>query len=59
MGMDWLILIFINLLNTINHRISLATITGTEPPGRFGSLRVEGSNVLGFQEKPKGDGAIH
>jgi glucose-1-phosphate cytidylyltransferase len=35
-----------------------ATITGTEPPGRFGSLRVEGNKVLGFQEKPKGDGAI-
>ena len=51
----------IDIHKLIQHHQSqnkLATITGTEPPGRFGSLRVEGNNVLGFQEKPKGDGAI-
>ena len=40
------------------HRRSgrLATVTATQPPGRFGALRFEGDNVLGFQEKPVGDG---
>jgi glucose-1-phosphate cytidylyltransferase len=26
------------------------------PPGRFGSLELEGDRVTGFQEKPMGDG---
>lgn len=34
----------------------LATVTATQPPGRFGSLRFEGSRVTGFREKPDGDG---
>jgi len=34
----------------------LATVTATQPPGRFGALRLEDTNVLGFQEKPLGDG---
>jgi glucose-1-phosphate cytidylyltransferase len=34
----------------------LATVTAMQPPGRFGSLRLEGSRVTGFQEKPIGDG---
>jgi glucose-1-phosphate cytidylyltransferase len=34
----------------------LATVTGTQPPGRFGALRYEGERVTGFQEKPLGDG---
>jgi len=34
----------------------LATVTATQPPGRFGSLRMEGNTVTGFQEKPVGDG---
>ena len=40
------------------HRRSgrLATVTATQPPGRFGALRFEGDKVLGFQEKPDGDG---
>jgi glucose-1-phosphate cytidylyltransferase len=40
------------------HRKSglLATVTGTQPPGRFGALRYEGKQVTGFQEKPLGDG---
>jgi len=36
----------------------LATVTSTQPGGRFGALDLDGSSqVLGFQEKPKGDGA--
>jgi len=34
----------------------LATLTATQPPGRFGALNLDGSNVIGFQEKPQGDG---
>ena len=34
----------------------LATVTATQPPGRFGSLILDGSHVKGFQEKPQGDG---
>lgn len=35
-----------------------ATITSVQPSGRFGALVLDGkSNVLSFQEKPKGDGA--
>ena len=36
----------------------LATITGTEPPGRFGALKIQDDRVTGFQEKPKGDNSI-
>ena len=34
----------------------LATLTATQPPGRFGALKLSGSEVLSFQEKPQGDG---
>ena len=34
-----------------------ATLTGVQPPGRFGALEVEGTKVSGFQEKPDGDGS--
>jgi glucose-1-phosphate cytidylyltransferase len=35
----------------------LATVTSTQPGGRFGALDLtENNQVLGFQEKPKGDG---
>jgi len=34
----------------------LATVTAMQPPGRFGAIRYEGRRVLGFQEKPQGDG---
>lgn len=33
------------------------TLTAVRPPGRFGALSTEGSKVVDFQEKPKGDGA--
>jgi glucose-1-phosphate cytidylyltransferase len=34
----------------------LATVTATQPPGRFGAIRFAQDRVLGFQEKPQGDG---
>jgi glucose-1-phosphate cytidylyltransferase len=34
-----------------------ATVTATTAPGRFGALRMQGTAVEGFQEKPAGDGA--
>lgn len=34
----------------------LATVTASQPPGRFGAIRHEEDRVLGFQEKPQGDG---
>lgn len=38
-------------------RGKLATLTATQPPGRFGVLDLEGNNVRSFQEKPHGDGS--
>ncbi len=35
---------------------TLATLTATQPPGRFGALSLEKHQVTGFQEKPQGDG---
>lgn len=34
-----------------------ATVTAVQPPGRFGSLHMEGDRVVEFLEKPIGDGA--
>jgi glucose-1-phosphate cytidylyltransferase len=34
-----------------------ATLTGVQPPGRFGSVNHDGDEVDSFQEKPEGDGA--
>ncbi|MEJ2632460.1 MAG: glucose-1-phosphate cytidylyltransferase [Acidihalobacter sp.] len=34
----------------------LATMTATQPPGRFGALGLDGDHVHSFQEKPSGDG---
>ena len=34
-----------------------ATLTGVQPPGRFGALGLEDSKVVAFQEKPEGDGS--
>lgn len=33
-----------------------ATVTAVQPPGRFGSLQIENSEVKSFIEKPQGDG---
>jgi len=35
-----------------------ATITAVQPPGRFGALQLKGARVLGFTEKPRGDGGF-
>lgn len=35
---------------------TLATLTATQPAGRFGALQLEGSGVRAFVEKPQGDG---
>ncbi len=35
----------------------LATICAVQPPGRYGALIRDGDTVLGFKEKPPGDGA--
>jgi glucose-1-phosphate cytidylyltransferase len=34
----------------------LATMTATQPPGRFGALQMDGHAVTSFLEKPTGDG---
>ena len=33
-----------------------ATVTSVQPPGRYGALDLDGDRVLGFTEKPRGDG---
>ncbi|MEK7393908.1 MAG: glucose-1-phosphate cytidylyltransferase [Fibrobacterota bacterium] len=35
----------------------LATLTGVQPPGRFGALDIDGTAIRSFQEKPNGDGS--
>lgn len=35
----------------------LATVCAVQPPGRYGALMRKGNAVLGFQEKPPGDGS--
>ena len=38
----------------------LATLTSIQPPGRFGSIKMDKSKVIGFQEKPQGaDGWVN
>lgn len=36
----------------------LATVTAVEPPGRYGALERSGDQVIGFTEKPRGDGGL-
>jgi glucose-1-phosphate cytidylyltransferase len=36
----------------------LATVTAVQPPGRYGALQLEGTEVAGFAEKPRGDGGL-
>jgi glucose-1-phosphate cytidylyltransferase len=36
----------------------LATITAVQPPGRYGAVELEGSEVRAFAEKPHGDGGL-
>jgi len=41
------------------HRVAgrKATLTATQPPGRFGALGLNGSDIHSFEEKPQGDGS--
>jgi glucose-1-phosphate cytidylyltransferase len=36
----------------------LATVTAVQPPGRYGALQMDGNLVIGFAEKPRGDGGL-
>lgn len=36
---------------------TIATVTAVQPPGRFGSMELDGSRVTRFNEKPSGDRA--
>jgi glucose-1-phosphate cytidylyltransferase len=36
---------------------TLATVTAVQPPGRFGAVELNGTRVLSFDEKPRGDGS--
>jgi glucose-1-phosphate cytidylyltransferase len=36
----------------------LATVTAVRPPGRYGSLAIDEEEVMGFSEKPPGDGGF-
>jgi glucose-1-phosphate cytidylyltransferase len=37
---------------------SMATITATQPPSRFGSLNISNNKVISFKEKPKSEGGL-
>lgn len=37
-------------------RGTIASVTAVKPPGRFGMLAMQGDEVAGFEEKPRGDG---
>lgn len=45
-----------NLIKFHKNHPYLATVTATQPAGRFGALTIEGTHVEGVQEKPIGDG---
>ena len=36
----------------------LATVTAVQPPGRYGALSLQREKVVGFTEKPRGDGGL-
>lgn len=35
-----------------------ATVAAVRPPGRYGALQMDGQQVAGFTEKPRGDGGL-
>jgi len=45
------------LINFHKHSGRLASLTGVQPPGRFGAIDLDEDKVLSFQEKPQGDGS--
>lgn len=46
-----------SLIESHNKSGRLATLTGVQPPGRFGSIQFKDDQVVSFQEKPQGDGS--
>jgi glucose-1-phosphate cytidylyltransferase len=46
------------LIATYHDRGCQAVVTAVQPPGRFGSLELDGDRVAHFNEKPPGDGAF-
>jgi len=51
----------INITSLIEYhkeRRTLATLSATYPPGRFGALDIRNNKVSSFKEKPKGDGGM-
>jgi glucose-1-phosphate cytidylyltransferase len=44
------------LIDFHKQQATLATVTATQPAGRFGALQLDEKKVTGFQEKPQGDG---
>ncbi len=47
----------IDLLDFHRKNGKIVTVTAVQPEGRFGSLTLNGPEVIKFNEKPKGDGA--
>lgn len=51
----------VNITNLVafhhDHK-KLATVTAVNPPGRFGTLQINGGRVSGFAEKPRSDGGL-
>lgn len=45
-----------NLISFHEAHGKMATVTAVQPPGRYGALQRLGDQVLGFTEKPRGDG---
>lgn len=41
-----------------NAHKKLATVMAVQPPGRYGALQLKKNLVLGFTEKPRGDGGL-
>ena len=51
----------VNIAQSISFHRShgkMATVTAVQPPGRYGALETAGSSVVGFSEKPRGDGGM-
>jgi glucose-1-phosphate cytidylyltransferase len=51
----------VNISNIIDFHDShgkWATVTAVSPPGRYGALERVGDTVIGFSEKPRGDGGL-
>jgi glucose-1-phosphate cytidylyltransferase len=46
-----------SLLKKHKENNNYVTLTAVQPPARFGALNLKGDLVIGFEEKPKGDGA--